>query len=86
MNLKHAQRQIDSIRNALQKAKNSGMLPPNDPALVELERIMLKKVGELEAAKIEAEGTPGFENLLFGDVGEDREQQDASKFELKLVR
>jgi hypothetical protein len=54
MDFVDAQRQIDAIMKTLNEAKNSSALGPNDPAVVELERIMLTRVAELEAAKTEA--------------------------------
>lgn len=69
MNLQDAQRQIDSLRNALERAKSSTELPFDAPALVGLEQILFRKIEELESAKKET----GFNNLLFADIEDDKQ-------------
>ena len=54
MNIAAAKTEIDAILNVLEEAKRYSGLGPHDPAVLELERIMLRKVAELEAAKTEA--------------------------------
>ena len=48
------QQEIEAMLKTLDEAKRYSGLRPDDPAVVELERIMLTKVAELEAAKTEA--------------------------------
>ena len=54
MEFKIKQQEIDGILKTLDEAKRYSGLGPDDPAVVELERIMIAKVAELEAAKTEA--------------------------------
>lgn len=54
MDFKIKQQEIDGILKTLDEAKRYSGLGPDDPAVVELERIMIAKVAELEAAKTEA--------------------------------
>ena len=49
------QRQIESMQNTLRKVKESAMLSANDPALVQLERILQKKIEEFAIARAEEE-------------------------------
>lgn len=65
MDFENAQKAIASILSMLKEAKESAALGPNDPAVVELERIMIRKVGEIEAAETEARDELSFENLFF---------------------
>jgi hypothetical protein len=60
------QRQIESMQNSLRKAKDTAMMPSNDPALIELERIVLGKLEELEAER-EEEITALSERMFFAD-------------------
>lgn len=48
------QHEIDGILKTLQEAKRYSGLGPDDPSVIELERIMMTKVAELEAAKTAA--------------------------------
>lgn len=86
MNLLHAQREIDSIRSAIEKAQDSGMLPSHDPTLIELERIMLERIEELEEAKAEAGDVPRFGNLLFADIEDVHEERIASNLGPRRIR
>jgi hypothetical protein len=65
MDFEDAQQQIDAILKTLNEAKNSAALGPDDPAVIELERIMLARVAELEAAKDEARNAVTMEHALF---------------------
>jgi hypothetical protein len=65
MDFEEAQRQIDAILTTLKAAKNSASLGPNDPAVIELDRIMLARVAELEAAKTEAQDAATKESAFF---------------------
>lgn len=67
MDIGYAQRQIDSLQETLKKAKESAVLAPNDPGILELERIMLRTAGELEAAKAEARNEDSCAHLFFPD-------------------
>ena len=75
MNIEDAQRQIDSLSNALRKAKESPMLSSNDPSLVELERIMHRKIEQLEMARTEEHNAAEFERLFFADIKDDVQQE-----------
>ena len=61
------QRQIESMQNTLKKVKESATLSANDPALVQLERIMQRKVEELAIAKAE-EGESLSHCILFAEI------------------
>lgn len=75
MDFEYAQKEIDSIQTILEVAKTSAALGPNDPAVIELERILIRKVGELEAAKTEARDAILFEKVLFApNDSEDTEE------------
>lgn len=54
MDFSAAQQEIDAILTTLEKAKRYSGLGPDDPAVAELERIMLTKVAQLEAMKTES--------------------------------
>jgi hypothetical protein len=54
MDLEDSQREIAAIQGTLNEARDSPALGPNDPAVIELERIMLSKIAELKALKTEA--------------------------------
>jgi hypothetical protein len=71
MDFEDAQREIDAIRKTLNEAKNSPALGPNDPAVIELERIMVIRVAELEAAKTEARDAAILEDTLFAPTEEE---------------
>lgn len=62
MDIEVAQRQIASMERSLTRAK--AQIDPNDPALLELERILRGKIEALENAKRNAE----FESIFFADV------------------
>jgi hypothetical protein len=64
MDFEDAQREIDAIRKTLNEAKNSLALGPNDPAVIELERIVVIRVAELEAAKTEARDAARLESAI----------------------
>jgi hypothetical protein len=54
MEFTEKQREIDAILKTLDEAKRYSGLGADDPSVIELERIMMAKVTELEAAKIVA--------------------------------
>jgi hypothetical protein len=54
MNFPVKQQEIDAILKTLDEAKRYSGLRSDDPAMLELERIMMTKVAELESAKTEA--------------------------------
>lgn len=47
-----AQQEIDSILKAFNEARQQSGLGPDDPSVIALEKIILAKVGALEAAKL----------------------------------
>ena len=51
MDLREAQEQIDAIRKTLEEATAYSGLGPHDPSVTALEKIMLTRVAQLEAAK-----------------------------------
>lgn len=83
MNLYQVQRQIDSLASSLKKAKESKMLSPDDPALVQMEQIMLEKIDQLQAAKTEEQNSAPFESLLFADCEDESEEQVAASVSSK---
>lgn len=67
MNLEDAKRQITSMQHSLNKAKATTLVAPFDPAFIELERIVAKKIERLD----EAERNADFESVFFADIEEE---------------
>lgn len=67
MNFEDAKRQIASMEHSLNKARATALLAPNDPDLIELERILATKIEDLDNARRNAD----FENLFFADIEEE---------------
>ena len=81
MDFEDAQREIDKIQMMLKEARESGAPGATGSAVFELERIMFRKVGELEAAKTEARDAHAmsFESILFApDENEEAEESTFS--------
>lgn len=68
------QRQVQSLQDTLRKAKDSAMLAPNDPAVAELERIVMRKIEQTEALKAE-ESKAVLEHIFFAEDDEASESE-----------
>jgi hypothetical protein len=70
MDLDNARRQIASMEHSLNKAKATAQVAPNDPALSELERIVARKIEELDTAMRNAD----LEGIFFADIDENNSE------------
>ena len=64
MNFEVAAQQITSMKRSLNRAKASALVEPQDPALLELERILAGKSEALDNAKRNSD----FERVFFADI------------------
>lgn len=71
------QRQIESMQNSLRRA--SANLPPNDPALGELKRIVQRKIEEVDCAAEEEMMAPS-DCILFAEYEEELEEQGSWRY------
>lgn len=67
MNFEDAKRQITSMQQSLNKAKATALVAPFDPAFIELERTVARKIERLDEAKRNAD----FESVFFADIEEE---------------
>ena len=84
MKSEHIQRQIESMENTLRKAKNTGIVALDDPALCELERVVLMKHEELEIEKERERFL--WECAFFADDDHQTEESGYSKYQTTRYR
>lgn len=58
MDLRDVQREVESILKTLNEAEQYSGLGRDEPSVIALEEIMLRKVAALEAAKLKADQAP----------------------------